>query len=661
MENKFFISLVGTFLLLACPNQGSPESSAFFSTQIILQTIDSGDLNEEQEEILRLELDAYQQSLEPLRKTDIKAWVQSIQDMFKKLGEGFRIYRLSKSNPDLKLRAEEFTAQTNIRVYILSYVEDAWLNNLFSRLAELAYDQVDQTHVKMRYKFKKSTTDTSSKFSVQLDLIYDSSLVELLKGKLLKDYSEFSDQALEAHANKDLTAAGFQDIYSDAASNNTGLQPTAEEILSKLASANVVAVDAVEEDYLLVNICDSLVKTDGIYYWNKDCSLKVMLKNKDTVGVKEISLGLTINITNSKNDQSFPFVIKDFNEWKTLKLDSLPEGKYSFKASINKKPRGKTFYLRKKKLAYACTKCGRDLEVTLDRLRKIFPKNELTNSQDALLFNKALKISGFNSCKKQIHFFSQVRLESSNYTAFRENGNYTLEGFVGTFKNNCNLQGVFNQSFLDSKIYKNYFCYRSYEVDSTSKKTKYVGKSVQTFYWIPKCASGIKVKKESDTLRIPTIYQLTSTGTKGKYVSINYSDSQKNQIRERLFSLTYAHMLGNGDSSTHDGNNFRGKGALQLTGRANFAGASKTANKLFNANYDWEKNFNDIAEKQDVIIYSAVAFFVFRLKDFALLEKGNVTEVTKLVNGGDNGLSERKKFYNELLKSELYDCAIPKE
>jgi predicted chitinase len=652
MENKFFISLFGTFLLLVYPNTCSPGNPTAF----ILHNIDPGELNEEQLEILRVEMETYQQSLEPLKQTDMKAWAAKIKEMFRKLGEGFKIYRLSQSNPDLKNKAEEFTRQTNIDVYILSYVEDAFLNNIFYRLAEARYDVMKRAHVKMKYQFKKASADSSSKFTVKLDLVYDSALVDLLKEKLADGYAQYSNQTLEASANKELLKAGIQDIFSDASTENTTVVPTAEEILNKLASAEVVAV---EEDLLLVNICDSLVKHEKIYYWNKDCSLKVKMENKDTINVKEINLGLTIDISNSKNDKSFPFVIKDFTTWNTLKLDSLPEGKYILSATINKKPQKKIFYLRKNKPEYACSKCGRDLTVTLKRLENIFPNNKQITAQDAILFNTALKTAGFNTCKRQIHFFSQVRLESDNFTQFRENGNYTLEGYLKTFKDNCNVKSIFNQSFVEDKIYKKYFYYHSYEFDTLSKKTKYLSLSPQTFYWAPGCSKAIK--EEKDTIRIPTIYSAPSKDKKGSYIALTYTESQKTLMRERLFSLTYAHMLGNGDSSTHDGNNFRGKGALQLTGRANYKGASSTANKLFKANYDWEKNFEDIATIKDVIIYSAAAFFVFRVADFGLIDKSNVTKVTKLVNGGSNGLADRKKFYNALIDSDLYDCIISKD
>jgi predicted chitinase len=654
MENKFFISLLGTFLLLAYPNTGSPDTRETQTTAFILQNIDPGELNEEQLEILRDEMKIYQQALEPLRQTDMKAWAAKIKEMFRKLGEGFKIYRLSQSNPDLKNKAEEFTRQTNVEVYILSYVEDAFLNNIFYRIAEARYDMMQRAHVKMKYQFKKATTNSSSKFTVKLDLVYDSALVDLLKEKLSGGYTEYSDQTLEASANKELLKAGIQDIFSDASTENSTVVPTAGEILDKLASAEVMAL---EEDLLLVNICDSLARHEKIYYWNKDCSLKIKMKNKDTVGVKEINLGLTIDISNSKNDQSFPFVIKDFINWNTLKLDSLPEGKYIFTATINKKPQKKIFYLRKNKPEYACMKCGRDLTVTLKRLENIFPKNDQLSFEDAILFNTALKKAGFNTCKKQIHFFSQVRCESANFTKFKESAEYSLPRYLFVFHENCNVKGLFSQSFWDKRTYKKYFFNKVYEEDTLSKKNKYLAKEIKTHSWTPKCLSAVKESK--DTIQCPISFSTPSKEQKGSYILVTYSELQKAEVQKRLFSLTYANMIGNGDSSTHDGYNFFGKGALQLTGRANYKDVSLKANKIYGTSFDWVTNYKEIAEKRDAIIYSATAFFIYRVKDLNILDKSNVEQTTKLVNGGSNGLKERKEFYNDLINTDLYDCEIP--
>ncbi|HXA02262.1 MAG TPA: hypothetical protein VNW99_09760 [Cytophagaceae bacterium] len=74
MEKKLFISLLGTLLLLAYPNDCSPESSECRTTEMILQSLDARDLSEEQIALMRKELEIYNKSCEPLLNIDMKAW-----------------------------------------------------------------------------------------------------------------------------------------------------------------------------------------------------------------------------------------------------------------------------------------------------------------------------------------------------------------------------------------------------------------------------------------------------------------------------------------------------------------------------------------------------------------------------------------------------------
>jgi predicted chitinase len=681
MENKFFISLLGTFLLLAYPNICSPDNRETWTTAFIIQNIDPGELNEEQLEILRDEMEIYQQTLEPLRQTDMKAWAAKIKEMFRKLGEGFKIYRLSQTNPDLKNKAEEFTRQTNVGVYILSYVEDAFLNNIFYRLAEARYDMMKRTHVKMKYQFKKATTDSSSKFTVNLDLVYDSSLVDLLKEKLAGGYAEYSDQTLEASANKELLKAGIQDIFSDASTENTTVVPTAGEILDKLASAEVVAL---EEDLLLVNICDSLAKNEKIYYWNKACSLKIKMENKDTVNVKEINLGLTINIGTPKSVKTVSYVIKDFTKWNTLKLDTFPEGKYTLTATINDKPQKKIFYLRKNKPDYACVKCGRDLTVTTAILETMaWGKNNPFTSTDAALLTKILKKAGFKNCKSQAHFFSQSCHESLGFSKFAELAGFSINAFYGNgpFKGNCNAKILYSQGFWDNKTYKEYFPIDPlYEISTnTNAPKKYLGSSYTKYKW----ASNQKTKADyascllpaaaagaGDTIKYPITMKLTTTISQGStfYEKYTLNDDEKENCKKKMYSLLYATFLGNGSAETEDGYNYRGRGMVHLTGKDNYQKVAEKCNSFFNTNFDFKSNFEKLTTDKEYIIYSAVAFYLYTSGLMKAVNDGTCLQVSRLVNCSTcttpNGYSDGNGKYTRLklflyYKNEIYyDCNI---
>jgi putative chitinase len=100
--------------------------------------------------------------------------------------------------------------------------------------------------------------------------------------------------------------------------------------------------------------------------------------------------------------------------------------------------------------------------------------------------------------------------------------------------------------------------------------------------------------------------------------------------------------MGNGDESTGEGYKFRGRGYIQLTGKANYAKFAQFIGEDTVANPDL------IATKYPL---ASAAFFFDSNKLWSICDKGadeaTVTAVTKRVNGGTNGLSDRIKHFNE--------------
>ncbi|HXA02282.1 MAG TPA: hypothetical protein VNW99_09860 [Cytophagaceae bacterium] len=668
MEKKLFISLLGTLLLLAYPNDCSPESSECRTTEMILQSLDARDLSEEQAALLRKELEIYNKSCESLLDTDMKAWKEKMNEMFRKLAQGFKIYNLSHRSPGLRNKVQEFTSKTHIEVYILSYVEDAFLNNIFQRLAEARYDMIKKAHVKMRYKFKKTSADSSSNFTVKLQLVYDSALVDLLRNKLANGYKDYSDLTLEASANKELQKAGIQDIFSDAASTNTGIDSTAEDILDKLASANVE--EALEEpDYLSVMICDSIVKNEKIYYWTKDCLLKVKMDNKDTVNVKQINLGLTINITTPKSVKTYSYVMKDFENWVTLKVDDLPEGKYTLVATINKKSQKKIFYFRKTKSEYSCVKCGRDLKYTSEKLSAMFPTSAIINKKSSIivdLFNNGFKKMKINTCLMHAQFLAQCQHESINFAATKEGYNYYLLHMLAVFKNNTGTQNWFQQSFWDNKTYLNYVSNHVYEqteddgaydmdqpeLDANYQTVKWKGSATQVIKVPYHYPVGDKYANKTNT------YKKNSTNT-GKYKFKTFTDDEKLANGTRLLNDAYRGMNGNtNDATSDDGFTYRGRGIIQVTGKGNYLESQNTCNEIFTPTvpFDWKTNPADIERTEDMV-YSAFGWLYNKFKNnINELHTLDVNKISKKVNSASEGLSGRTSKFNNLHDNYFYDC-----
>jgi putative chitinase len=110
---------------------------------------------------------------------------------------------------------------------------------------------------------------------------------------------------------------------------------------------------------------------------------------------------------------------------------------------------------------------------------------------------------------------------------------------------------------------------------------------------------------------------------------------------EKIANRVYCNRMGNGNEASGDGYRFRGRGAVQLTGRSNYTSCGEDLEVDLINNPDY-------LETPEGAIRSAAWFWdQHDLNDWA--DKGDVVTVTKKINGGTIGLDERKELYNEAL------------
>ncbi len=114
----------------------------------------------------------------------------------------------------------------------------------------------------------------------------------------------------------------------------------------------------------------------------------------------------------------------------------------------------------------------------------------------------------------------------------------------------------------------------------------------------------------------------------------------------RIGSRAYANRMGNGNEFSQDGYRYRGRGYLQITGKNNYAAFSKFCNQ-------------DCVKDPDLLIREypllSAEWFFTENNVWAIADKGskeaNITAVTKLVNGGVNGLDSRIALFNKIYKA----------
>lgn len=106
---------------------------------------------------------------------------------------------------------------------------------------------------------------------------------------------------------------------------------------------------------------------------------------------------------------------------------------------------------------------------------------------------------------------------------------------------------------------------------------------------------------------------------------------------ERIANRVYANRMGNGPESSGDGWRYRGRGPIQLTGRDNYRACGQGIGV-------------NLADDPDLLTAPgpgclAAAWFWARNGLNALADAGDFVTITRRINGGLNGLAERREFW----------------
>lgn len=91
-----------------------------------------------------------------------------------------------------------------------------------------------------------------------------------------------------------------------------------------------------------------------------------------------------------------------------------------------------------------------------------------------------------------------------------------------------------------------------------------------------------------------------------------------------------------GNTQKGDGARFKGRGLIQLTGRANYEEYSRVSGVDYIAHPEW------LARPADAVAVSAWFWFDRELNELA--DRDELMAITRSINGGYNGLSEREAF-----------------
>lgn len=116
-------------------------------------------------------------------------------------------------------------------------------------------------------------------------------------------------------------------------------------------------------------------------------------------------------------------------------------------------------------------------------------------------------------------------------------------------------------------------------------------------------------------------------------VDVNSYARQPEKIANRI----YANRMGNGDEQSGDGWAYRGRGIIQLTGKTNYQAFSQ----------DWGVdvvNQPDLVATDPVLAVASGCWYWQKRNINAAAEADDLIKVTRLINGGTNGLDDRARL-----------------
>jgi putative chitinase len=127
-------------------------------------------------------------------------------------------------------------------------------------------------------------------------------------------------------------------------------------------------------------------------------------------------------------------------------------------------------------------------------------------------------------------------------------------------------------------------------------------------------------------------------GIFGKYFPTDGMAKNYERQPERIANRVYANRMGNGDEASGDGWKYRGRGALQLTGKSNYQAFADYISRP------------DVMTNPDLVAgelcFESALWFFDRNKLWSICDQGitdaAILALTKRINGGTHGLDDRK-------------------
>jgi len=156
--------------------------------------------------------------------------------------------------------------------------------------------------------------------------------------------------------------------------------------------------------------------------------------------------------------------------------------------------------------------------------------------------------------------------------------------------------------------------------------------------------SGLKPIEENlnySAKRMLEIFKYDFDINRDKWLSPNEKEKVKELLGHpnRIANFVYANQNGNGNESSGDGWKYRGRGFIQITCKNNYSALSK------DTGIDYINNPDLLLTEADSMI--SALWFWNKNKLNLLADRDDMKRITRIINGGYNGLPDRIKLLNK--------------
>ena len=158
--------------------------------------------------------------------------------------------------------------------------------------------------------------------------------------------------------------------------------------------------------------------------------------------------------------------------------------------------------------------------------------------------------------------------------------------------------------------------------------------------FIAQCAhesGGFKFLKENLNYKAPSLRKVFPKYFPDDAIAAQYANKQ-----EKIANRVYASRMGNGDEASGDGWRYCGRGLIQLTGKDNYTNFAKAVGKTVDEVVAYLDTLEGAIE--------SACWFWKKNNLNAIADSKDMAKATKVINGGDLGLAERKKHFEENIK-----------